>query len=98
MRKAICKKNEFASGETILRTGGFVVPSFYRPNQFAEKLGYEIPENGTVVTVGTGRKTQKNIYIAGETEKSGLYSLIISAADGNKAAVSVNTDLTMERF
>ncbi len=92
------QKIEFVSGETIIRTGGFVVPSFYRPNQFAEKLGCEVQENGTVVTDGVGRTTQKNIYIAGETEKSGPSSLMISAADGNKAAVSVNTDLTMERF
>lgn len=92
------QKIEFVSGETIIRTGGFVVPTFYRPNQFAEKLGCEVQENGTVVTDGVGRTTQKNIYIAGETEKSGPSSLMISAADGNKAAVSVNTDITMERY
>lgn len=92
------QKIEFVTGETIFRSGGFVVPSFYRPNKFAEILECEIQENGTVVTDGVGRTTQKNIYIAGETEKSGPSSLIISAADGNKAAVSVNTDLTMERF
>lgn len=92
------QKIEFLSGETIIRSAGFVVPSFYRPNQFAEKLGCEVQENGTVVTDGVGRTTQKNIYIAGETEKSGPSSLMISAADGSKAAVSVNTDLTMERF
>lgn len=92
------QKIEFESGETILRSGGFVVPSFYRPNQFAERLGCEVQENGAVVTDGAGRTTQKNIYIAGETEKSGPSSLIIAAADGNKAATSVNYDLTMERF
>lgn len=92
------QKIEFVSGETIMRTGGFVVPSFYRPNQFAEKLGCEIQENGAVVTDGAGRTTQKHVYIAGETEKSGPSSLMISAADGNKAAISVNIDLTMERF
>ncbi|MEK4512308.1 NAD(P)/FAD-dependent oxidoreductase [Paenibacillus sp. FSL K6-2524] len=92
------QKIEFVSGETIIRSGGFVVPSFYRPNQFAEKLGCEVQENGTVVTDGVGRTSQKNIYIAGETEKSGPSSLMISAADGNKAAFSVNIDLTMERF
>lgn len=92
------QKIEFLSGETLIRSAGFVVPSFYRPNQFAEKLGCEVQENGTVVTDGAGRTTQKNIYIAGETEKSGPSSLMISAADGSKAAVSVNTDLTMERF
>ncbi|MDQ0090111.1 thioredoxin reductase [Paenibacillus anaericanus] len=92
------QKIEFVSGETIIRSGGFVVPSFYRPNQFAEKLGCEVQENGTVVTDGVGRTSQKNIYIAGETEKSGPSSLMISAADGSKAAFSVNIDLTMERF
>ncbi|MFP5115269.1 NAD(P)/FAD-dependent oxidoreductase [Bacillaceae bacterium C204] len=92
------QKIEFVSGETIIRSAGFVVPSFYRPNHFAETLGCEVQENGTVVTDGFGRTTQKNIYIAGETEKSGPSSLMISAAEGNKAAVSVNTDLTMERF
>jgi thioredoxin reductase len=89
---------EFVSGETITRSGGFVIPSFYRPNQFAEKLGCEVEENGAVVTDGVGRTTQKNIYIAGETEKSAPSSLMISAADGSRAAFSVNIDLTMERF
>jgi len=60
--------------------------------------GCEIHENGKVITDGVGRTTQKNVYIAGETERSKPSSLMISAAKGNKAAVSVNTDLTMERF
>ncbi|MFX3636964.1 MAG: NAD(P)/FAD-dependent oxidoreductase [Candidatus Pristimantibacillus sp.] len=89
---------ELVSGEMIMSSGGFVVPSFYRPNQFAEQLGCEVQENGVVVTDGMGRTTEKNVYIAGETEKSGPSSLIIAAADGNKTAVAVNTDLTMERF
>ncbi|MEK4700019.1 NAD(P)/FAD-dependent oxidoreductase [Solibacillus sp. FSL R7-0668] len=92
------QKIEFETGETIRRTGGFVAPSYYRSNQFAEKLGCEIHENGKVITDGVGRTTQKNVYIAGETERSKPSSLMISAAKGNKAAVSVNTDLSMERF
>ncbi|MCR8656739.1 NAD(P)/FAD-dependent oxidoreductase [Paenibacillus endoradicis] len=94
----ILEKIEFVSGETFECSAGFVVPSFYRPNQFAEKLGCEIEENGMVVTDGAGRTTINNIYIAGETEKSGPSSLLISAGDGSKAAFSVNADLTMERF
>lgn len=92
------EKVEFVTGETITRSGGFVAPFYYRSNQFAEKLGCEVHEDGKVITDGVGRTTQKNIYIAGETEKSRPSSLMISAAKGNKAAVSVNTDLTMERF
>ncbi|MDX8360700.1 NAD(P)/FAD-dependent oxidoreductase [Cytobacillus sp. IB215316] len=89
---------EFESGETIARSGGFVVPRFYRPISFVEQLGCEIDGNGVVVTDGMGRTTQKNIYIAGETEKLVPSSLLISAAEGNKAAIAVNTDLTVERF
>ncbi|MGN7479707.1 NAD(P)/FAD-dependent oxidoreductase [Solibacillus silvestris] len=92
------EKIEFETGETLIRSRGFVAPIYYRPNQFAEKLGCEVHEDGKVITDGVGRTTQKNIYIAGETEKSRPSSLMISAAKGNKAAVSVNTDLTMERF
>ncbi|MER2106960.1 MAG: NAD(P)/FAD-dependent oxidoreductase [Solibacillus sp.] len=92
------EKIELVTGETISRSGGFVAPLYYRPNQFAEKLGCKIHENGKVITDGVGRTTEKNIYIAGEMEKSKPSSLLISAAKGNKAAVAVNTDLTMERF
>lgn len=92
------QKIEFESGATIIRSGGFVAPSYYRPNQFAEKLGCDIDEEGKVITDGVGRTTQKNVYIAGETERSKPSTLMIAAAKGNKAAVSVNTDLTMERF
>lgn len=94
----ILEKIEFATGETFECTAGFVVPTFYRPNQFAEKLGCEMQENGMVITDGVGRTTITNIYIAGETEKSGPSSLLISAADGSKTAFSVNADLTLERF
>ncbi|MGE7922422.1 NAD(P)/FAD-dependent oxidoreductase [Viridibacillus arvi] len=92
------QKIEFVSGETISRSGGFVVPSFYRPNQFVEQLGCNVQENGVVETDGSGRTSQKNVYIAGETEKSGPSSLMFAAADGSKAAFSVNIDLTTERF
>ncbi|SOC06525.1 thioredoxin reductase [Ureibacillus xyleni] len=89
---------EFETGASINRTAGFVAPSYYRPNHFAEKLGCEMDEEGKVITDHVGRTTQKNVYIAGETERSKPSSLMISAAKGNKAAVSVITDLIMERF
>ncbi len=89
---------EFKSGDIITRTGGFVLPSFYRPNKFVEQIGCELTELGAAVTDGFGRTSIKNIYIAGETENVGPSSLLLAAADGSKAAFAVNADLTMERF
>lgn len=89
---------ELESGEKILRSGGFVVPNFYRPNKFAEQLNCQFDEKGAIITDGAGRTTANGIYIAGETEKSGPSSLMIAAADGNKAAISINMDITIERF
>lgn len=89
---------ELESGENIHRSGGFVVPSFYRPNAFAEQLHCKVDENGGMITDGAGRTTADGVYIAGETEKAGPSSLMIAAADGNKAASSINLDITLERF
>ncbi len=92
------EKVAFASGLEIKRSGGFIALSFYRPNQFAEHLGIEIQENGQIVTDDFGRTSQKNIYAAGEFAQFAPSSLIISAAEGHKAGVAVNADMTDERF
>lgn len=89
---------ELVSGENILRSGGFVVPSFYRPNKFAEQLNSQVNENGGIITDGAGRTTVNGVYIAGETEKLGPSALMIAAADGSRAAFSINMDITLERF
>ena len=88
---------ELESGENILRSGGFVVPSFYRPNKFAEQLNCQVDESGEIITDGAGRTTENDVYIAGET-KSGPSSLMIAAAEGSRAAFSINMDLTLARF
>ena len=89
---------ELESGENILRNGGFVVPRFYRPNKFAEQLNCQLDENGGVITDSAGRTSANGVYIAGETEKAGPSSLMLAAADGSRAAFSLNMDLTLERF
>ena len=92
------EKVVFTSGIEINRTGGFIVPSFYRPNPFAESLGCEIQDNGQIAIDDLNRTSQKNVYVAGEFVQLAPSSLIISAAEGNKAAIAVNKDLTDERF
>lgn len=90
---------ELTSGEKVNCVGGFVVPSFYRPNPFLEQFSCEINEDGEVITDGLGRTSCKNVYIAGEIKRiSSPSSLINSAADGYKVAISINHDLSEERF
>ena len=57
------EKIELVTGEIIVRSGGFVAPSYYRPNQFAEKLGCQFHDNGEIITDGVGRTTEKNVNI-----------------------------------
>jgi len=89
---------EFVSGLEIERVGGFIKPSFYRANHFAEQLDCKIQENGVIVTDKAGRTSQKNIYTAGEAAQAGGESLTLAAAQGNKVAFAINADLTNERF
>lgn len=92
------KRVEFVSGLEIERVGGFIKPSFYRANFFAEQLACEIQENKVIVTDKAGRTSQKNIYAAGEAAQAGGESLTLAAAQGNKVAFAINADLTNERF
>lgn len=85
----------FSSGVEIERVGGFIVPNFVRPNQFAEQLGCQFNENGSIVTDEAGRTSQENIYAAGETAKLGQSSLIVAAAEGYKTAMAVVFDSTI---
>ena len=52
-------KVEFHSGLRIERAGGFIVPTFFRPNQFIEQLGCELQSNGTFVIDDFGRTSEK---------------------------------------
>jgi len=85
----------FSSGLEIERVGGFIVPNFVRPNQFAEQLGCHLNENGSMVVDEAGRTSQEKVYAAGETAKLGQSSLIIAAAEGYKAAMAVVFDSTI---
>lgn len=89
---------KFRSGLHIERSGGFIVPSFCRPNRFIEQLGCELQSNETFVIDDFGRTSEKNIYLAGETITQGPSSLSIAASQGNKSAIAINSDITDERF
>ncbi|HHW35714.1 MAG TPA: NAD(P)/FAD-dependent oxidoreductase [Bacillales bacterium] len=88
----------FDSGTEVNIKRGFIAPTFYRPNPFAENLGCEMQENGQIVTDDFNRTSRKNVYVAGEVAQSAPSSLMIAAAEGYKAAVAVNLDITESTF
>ncbi|MBE5107566.1 NAD(P)/FAD-dependent oxidoreductase [Bacillus thuringiensis] len=85
----------FSSGLEIKRVGGFIVPNFARPNQFAEQLGCKLNGNSSIMIDEAGRTSQENVYAAGETAKLGQSSLIVAAAEGYKAAMAIVFDSTI---
>lgn len=86
------------SGQEELRAGGFVTPGWRQASRFADALGLKLNEIGAIQTDGLGRTSMDNVYAAGDSSTMPLTQLIIAAAEGSKAAVAINTDLTQQTF
>ncbi|MFM1652932.1 NAD(P)/FAD-dependent oxidoreductase [Brevibacillus sp. B_LB10_24] len=88
----------FADGIRVPRTGGFVTPQFVQSTPFGEQLGCERTEHGGIKTDPLGRTSIPGLYAAGDASYIAPSQLIYAAADGSRAAMGVNMDLTEEDF
>jgi thioredoxin reductase len=88
---------EFTDGSLIDRTGGFVTPQWL-PYAAFQGLGYETTESGGIVTDGMGKSTVPGLFAAGEATSGAPSQLIVAAAAGSIAAVSINMELMEEDF
>ncbi|MYL36883.1 NAD(P)/FAD-dependent oxidoreductase [Halobacillus litoralis] len=91
------QKVTFEDGTEAACKGGFVIPKVEQASNFGEKLGLERTENGGIKTDHMGRTSVKHVYAAGDTSQA-IAQLIVAAAEGSKAAIGVNHDLTLEDF
>lgn len=89
---------EFTDGHRIDRTGGFVAPKWLPHAAFLKELGYETTESGAILTDGTGKSTVPGLFAAGEAATGAPSQLILAAAAGSMAAVSINMELMEEEF
>jgi thioredoxin reductase len=89
---------EFTDGTRIHRTGGFITPQWQTHSAFGRELGCEENELGGIVTDGTGRSTVPGFFAAGEAATGSASQLILAAASGSLAAVTINTELMEEDF
>ncbi|KMK75897.1 NAD(P)/FAD-dependent oxidoreductase [Alkalihalobacillus pseudalcaliphilus] len=89
---------EFEGGTYIKREAGFISPTLVRPQPFLEQIGCGLKEDGKVKTDDLGRTSIYGAYSAGEYSHQGPTSIMIAAAEGNKAAGAIHYDLADESF
>lgn len=92
------EKIHFESGDSVIRKGGFVLPQPIQASDFAKKLGCEYNSLGGISVDFYGRTNVEGVYAAGDASVFAPAQLIISAADGLKAAAGVNRDLIQKEF
>lgn len=95
-KDGLLERVHFKDGTNIARSGGFISPKMIPQARFVESLGYQIEDNGEVVTDAMGRTSTAGVYAAGDSAYVVPSQLIYAAASGSKAAVAVVTDLTEE--
>ena len=88
----------FVNQQEIRRTGGFVITQFFQASSFSTQLGCDVNDLGELVIDQFGRTTVPGVYAAGETSVGRPSQLIIAAAEGSRAAIGVNMDLTESEF
>ncbi|KWX71430.1 NAD(P)/FAD-dependent oxidoreductase [Paenibacillus jilunlii] len=89
---------EFADGTQLKRSGGFIAPQLQPKADFQAQLGYEVTETGGIATSEMGKSSVPGIYAAGDASYVMPSQLIYAAAQGSKAAMSINMELTEEEF
>ncbi|MCR2807990.1 NAD(P)/FAD-dependent oxidoreductase [Paenibacillus soyae] len=95
-RDGLLKRVHFADGTSIERSGGFVDPVQIPNAAFAEALGYQTTANGGIVTDPMGKTNADGVYAAGDSAYVMPSQLILAAASGSKAAMTVFADLVEE--
>ncbi|TCN20510.1 thioredoxin reductase [Mesobacillus foraminis] len=88
----------FEDGQEVKRNGGFVTPQWIQASHLGQSLGCEINQLGGIITDELGRTNIEGVYAAGDTSVIAPSQVIIAAAEGSKAAIGVNTDLTQDEF
>lgn len=88
----------FADGETAACAGGFVAERLRQAVPFAEELGCAMTPYGGIETDAAGRTNVPGVYAAGDATCIMPAQLIVAAADGSRAAIGINEDMTDETF
>lgn len=92
------KKIQLEDGTKVLREGGFISVEWKQAASFDSTLKYTLNEHGGIETDSWQRTNTEGVFACGDTRIYGPSQLIIGAAEGSMAAISVITALTEEKF
>jgi thioredoxin reductase len=81
-----------------LREGGFVTAEWHQASSIGSMLGCKLNSQGGIETDTMGRTNIDGVFACGDTLINGISQLIIAAAEGSKAAISVNAAFIEENF
>ncbi|YCA46286.1 NAD(P)/FAD-dependent oxidoreductase (plasmid) [Bacillus sp. JZ8] len=94
----ILKKIQLEDDTTVLREGGFIATEWIQVASFASSLKYTLNEQGGIETDSWQRTNMEGVFACGDTRIAGPSQLIVAAAEGSMAAISVNAALIEEKF
>lgn len=89
---------QFEDETSVLREGGFISTEWLQADTFKNSLGYTLNEHGGIATDSMQRTKTDGVFACGDTRIAGPSQLIIAAAEGSMAAISVIAALTEEKF
>ncbi|MEK8129112.1 NAD(P)/FAD-dependent oxidoreductase [Paenibacillus filicis] len=89
---------QLEDGQVLERSGGFVATTWFQAAPFGRALGCRITPQGGLITDGFGRTSAPGVYAAGDISGTSPSQLIVAAAEGSRAAIGINTDLTRLDF
>ncbi|WP_338022831.1 NAD(P)/FAD-dependent oxidoreductase [Bacillus weihaiensis] len=91
-------KIQLEDGTAVLREGGFITAEWKQAASFDSTLKYTLNEHGGIETDSWQRTNTEGVFACGDTRIAGPSQLIIAAAEGSMAAISVNAALIEEKF
>lgn len=94
----ILNKIQLDDGTTVHREGGFITTEWKQAATFDSTLKYTFNEHGGIETDSRQRTNTEGVFACGDTRIAGPSQLIIAAAEGSMAALSVVGALIEEKF
>ena len=81
----------------LFREGGFITAE-WKQAASDSTLKYTLNEHGGIETDSWQRTNTEGVFACGDTRIAGPSQLIVAAAEGSMAAMSVNAALIEEKF